>query len=185
MPKPAAKPNRNPVRVDYDLPLLFKKPKGAHSFKVWPVQRTPYEKRFGGKGLWFRCFVFPTKEAFIAVDNSLRDLSGVDHSDTQDPPSAAVIGFNNCLLEDSETGELLTDGCIGYIFFVHERVDAEIACHESVHAAMHYWRRIKRRRSLLVDHENAEEQIAYSTGVIAAQIQRGISKIYQRLEAAR
>jgi len=64
---------------------------------------------------------------------------------------------------------------LGYVLFARTYVCAEVLCHESVHMATNYLRRIGKLR-LHQKHDKGEETLAYHTGWCGRQLNNGFHK---------
>jgi hypothetical protein len=65
---------------------------------------------------------------------------------------------------------------LGYALFARNYVLAEVLCHEAVHMATGYLRRIRKLPRLRNQIDNGEERLAYYTGWCGRQLNNGFHK---------
>lgn len=67
---------------------------------------------------------------------------------------------------------------LGHVLFARTQLCMETQCHEAVHMALGYLRRIGHCPHLGKETDDAEETLAYYTGRCAAQLNRGFHKFH-------
>lgn len=73
-------------------------------------------------------------------------------------------------------GKWKSDPSLGYALFARTQLCMETQCHESVHMALVYMRRIGRCPRLGRETNSAEENVCYFAGRCASQLNRGFHK---------
>ena len=73
-------------------------------------------------------------------------------------------------------GKWKSDPSLGYALFARTQLDMETQCHESIHLALGYLRRIGQRPRLCKETTEGEETLAYYTGGCASQLNNGFHK---------
>jgi len=73
-------------------------------------------------------------------------------------------------------GKWKDDPSLGYALFARTQLCMETQCHESVHLALGYLRRIRRCPCLRKETDDGEEALAYYAGWCARQLNNGFHK---------